>query len=97
MLCVVLTGMGADGREGARAVKQHGGTVYSQDAATATIYGMPAAVAEAGLSDGVFPLHQMAAAVARWCEAQAAKDPAGQGGAGSTGSDQSGPRSAVAS
>ena len=71
MLCVVLTGMGVDGREGARAVKQHGGTVYSQDQATATIYGMPAAVAEAGLSDGVYPLHEMAAAVAKWCGDQA--------------------------
>jgi two-component system chemotaxis response regulator CheB len=70
MLCVVLTGMGCDGREGARAVKQHGGTVYSQDQATATIYGMPAAVAEAGLSDGVYALHEMAAAVARWCAAE---------------------------
>ena len=39
----------------------------SQDAATATIYGMPAAVAEAGLSDRVLPLHQIAAAVAGWC------------------------------
>jgi len=69
MLCVVLTGMGVDGREGARAVKQHGGTVFSQDQATATIYGMPAAVAEAGLTDGVYSLHEMAAAVAKWCGA----------------------------
>ena len=67
LLCVVLTGMGVDAREGARAVKQHGGSVISQDAATATIYGMPAAVAEAGLSDQVLPLHQIAAAVAGWC------------------------------
>ncbi len=67
LLCVVLTGMGVDARDGARAVKQHGGTVFSQDAATATIYGMPAAVAEAGLSDGVYPLHEMAGAVANWC------------------------------
>jgi two-component system chemotaxis response regulator CheB len=70
LLCVVLTGMGVDAREGARAVKQHGGTVFSQDAATATIFGMPAAVAEAGLSDGVFPLHQMAAAVTAWCASE---------------------------
>jgi two-component system chemotaxis response regulator CheB len=68
LLCVVLTGMGVDAREGARAVKQHGGTVYSQDAATATIYGMPAAVAEAGLSDDVYPLHEMAASITRWCD-----------------------------
>jgi two-component system chemotaxis response regulator CheB len=67
LLCVVLTGMGTDAREGARAVKQHGGTVFSQDAATATIFGMPAAVAQAGLSDLVLPLHQVAAAVAQWC------------------------------
>lgn len=67
LLCVVLTGMGVDAREGARAVKSHGGTVFSQDAATATIYGMPAAVAEAGLSDRVLPLHQIAAVVAGWC------------------------------
>jgi two-component system chemotaxis response regulator CheB len=67
LLCVVLTGMGMDARDGARAVKQHGGTVISQDAATSTIYGMPAAVAEAGLTDKVLPLHQMAAAVASWC------------------------------
>lgn len=67
LLCVVLTGMGVDACDGARAVKQHGGTVVSQDAATSTIFGMPAAVAQAGLSDLVLPLHQIAAAVAHWC------------------------------
>jgi two-component system chemotaxis response regulator CheB len=80
LLCVVLTGMGFDGREGARAVKQHGGTVFSQDAATSTIYGMPAAVAEAGLTDLVLPLHHLAAAVAKWCNGEKAEqaDPASQ-------------------
>jgi two-component system chemotaxis response regulator CheB len=73
LLCVVLTGMGFDAREGARAVKQHGGTVFSQDAATSTIYGMPAAVAEAGLTDLVLPLHQLAAAVAKWCNGATAE------------------------
>lgn len=68
LLCVVLTGMGVDACDGARAVKEHGGTVFAQDAATATIYGMPAAVAEAGLTDRILPLHQMARAVADWCE-----------------------------
>jgi two-component system, chemotaxis family, protein-glutamate methylesterase/glutaminase len=67
MLCVVLTGMGVDACEGARAVKKYGGTVIAQDEATATIYGMPAAVAEAGLTDLVLPLPMIAEAVARWC------------------------------
>ncbi len=70
LLCVVLTGMGVDGREGARAVKAHGGTVYAQDQATATIYGMPAAVAEAGLADRVLPLGRMAEAIATWAQAR---------------------------
>jgi len=67
LLCVVLTGMGCDARDGARAAKQHGGTVISQDAATSTIYGMPAAVVEAGLTDQVMPLHQIAAGIVAWC------------------------------
>jgi two-component system chemotaxis response regulator CheB len=67
LLCVVLTGMGCDACEGARAVRLHGGRVISQDAATATIYGMPAAVAEAGLSQQILPLHKIADAIAAWC------------------------------
>jgi two-component system chemotaxis response regulator CheB len=69
LLCVVLTGMGVDARDGARAVKLYGGTVIAQDAATATIFGMPGAVAEAGLADRVLPLDRIAAAVAAWCTA----------------------------
>lgn len=55
-LAIVLTGMGADGREGARRLKQGGSTVWAQDEATSVIYGMPAAVAEAGLADRILPL-----------------------------------------
>ena len=77
MLCVVLTGMGVDARDGCRAVKQHGGTVFAQDAATATIYGMPAAVAEAGLADRVLGLHQMARSIAEWCERSLRKQSTG--------------------
>ncbi|HHJ13656.1 MAG TPA: chemotaxis response regulator protein-glutamate methylesterase [Gammaproteobacteria bacterium] len=64
VLALVLTGMGADGREGARRLKQCGATVWSQDEATSVIYGMPAAVAEAGLSDQVLPLHEIGPALA---------------------------------
>jgi two-component system chemotaxis response regulator CheB len=70
LLCVVLTGMGWDAREGARAVKQHGGTVVAQDAATSTIYGMPAAVAEAGLADVIVPLGKVAAEISAWCRGE---------------------------
>jgi two-component system chemotaxis response regulator CheB len=66
LLCVVLTGMGVDARDGARAVKLYGGRVIAQDAATATIYGMPGAVTEAGLADQVLPLDQIASSVAAW-------------------------------
>lgn len=56
VLSVVLTGMGADGREGARALKKGGATVWAQDEATCVIYGMPGAVVEAKLADQVLPL-----------------------------------------
>lgn len=65
VLGVVLTGMGADGCEGARILKQTGSTVWSQDEATSVIYGMPAAVAKAGLSDRVLPLDAVGAELAR--------------------------------
>jgi len=58
-LAVVLTGMGADGREGARTLKGRGATVWSQDEATSVIYGMPMAIAEAGLSDQVMALRDI--------------------------------------
>lgn len=58
-LALVLTGMGADGREGARTLKKQGATVWSQDEASSVIYGMPMAVAEAGLSDQVLSLRDI--------------------------------------
>ena len=94
LLCVVLTGMGCDARDGARAVKQHGGTVISQDAATSTIYGMPAAVAEAGLTDQVLPLHQIASGIVAWCSGERS---AARGARTGTRPDQQSDRSAIAS
>jgi two-component system, chemotaxis family, protein-glutamate methylesterase/glutaminase len=63
LLLVVLTGMGNDGLAGARAVKAAGGRVLAQDEATSTVYGMPRAVAEAGLADRVLGLEQLPAAI----------------------------------
>jgi len=62
-LAMVLTGMGADGREGARAMKKHGALIWTQDEASSVIYGMPMAVAEAGLSDQVLSLREIGPAL----------------------------------
>ena len=65
MVLVVLTGMGKDGLEGARAVKAAGGRVLAEAESTCVVYGMPRAVAEAGLADEILPLHELPAAIAR--------------------------------
>ena len=65
VLLVVLTGMGKDGLEGAAAVKAAGGRVLVEAESTCTVYGMPRAVAEAGLADAVLPLDQLADAIAK--------------------------------
>ena len=56
VLSVVLTGMGADGREGARLLKQAGSTVRAQDEASCVIYGMPMAIVKAELADAIYSL-----------------------------------------
>ena len=58
-LGIVLTGMGADGREGCRMMKQSGSIVWSQDEKSSVIYGMPMAVAKAGLSDEILALNDV--------------------------------------
>jgi two-component system chemotaxis response regulator CheB len=56
VLAVVLTGMGADGREGARLLKQGGAHIWAQDEASCVIYGMPMAIVKADLADAVYSL-----------------------------------------
>ena len=63
-LLVVLTGMGRDGAQGARAVRAAGGRVLCEAAETCTVYGMPRAVVEDGLADLVLPLGEMPEAIA---------------------------------
>jgi len=65
MLGVVLTGMGADGRTGCQDLVTAGGTVYVQDEATSVVWGMPGAVAQAGLAHRVLPIAEVAGTVAR--------------------------------
>lgn len=60
VLTVVLTGMGSDGKEGAVKLKQKGLSIWAQDEASCTIYGMPKAIVEAKLADKVYSLDEVA-------------------------------------
>jgi two-component system, chemotaxis family, protein-glutamate methylesterase/glutaminase len=60
---VVLTGMGSDGMHGAEALVAAGGPVLAQDEATSTVWGMPGAVAKAGLAQDILPLPALGPAV----------------------------------
>jgi len=55
-ISVILTGMGYDGLRGAELLKASGGVVIAQDEASSVVWGMPGAVANAGLADAVVPL-----------------------------------------
>jgi two-component system chemotaxis response regulator CheB len=59
-LGVVLTGMGSDGVEGLRAIRQTGGRTFAESEESCVIYGMPKAAVEAGVVDRSVPLARMA-------------------------------------
>lgn len=59
ILGVMLTGMGSDGIEGAKELVDMGGTMIAQDQATSVVWGMPAAVAQAGICSAILPLNQL--------------------------------------
>ncbi len=65
VLAVILTGMGHDGREGCRAVVEAGGDVVAQDEHTSVVWGMPGAVAQAGLCCEILPVSEIGASVSR--------------------------------
>jgi len=64
-LAVVLTGMGSDGMLGCRVIREHGGSVLAQDQASSTVWGMPGAVANAGLAHKVLSLNAIAPEILR--------------------------------
>jgi two-component system chemotaxis response regulator CheB len=65
VLGVILTGMGCDGLVGCRLIREHSGTVVVQDQPTSAVWGMPGAVAHAGLAHRILPLGAIAPEILR--------------------------------
>jgi two-component system chemotaxis response regulator CheB len=66
-LAVVLTGMGEDGRRGCATVRERGGRILVQDEASSVVWGMPGAVASAGLANWILPLPEIASKISSLC------------------------------
>lgn len=65
VLCVILTGMGRDGTDGATALKRRGAYVIAESQKTCVVYGMPKAAADAGIVDEILPLDEIPDAMVR--------------------------------
>jgi len=63
LVSVILTGMGRDGAEGTKNIKDNGGITISEDKSTCTIYGMPKAAFETGKVDLVIPINEIASSI----------------------------------
>jgi two-component system, chemotaxis family, protein-glutamate methylesterase/glutaminase len=62
-LAIILTGMGHDGREGARSLVAKGAMIIAQDEDTSVVWGMPGAIVRAGLASASKPLDDIAPAI----------------------------------
>lgn len=65
VLGIILTGMGADGREGCKKLKQNGAKIWAQDEQSCVVYGMPQAVAKANISEKNVSLSEMADSISK--------------------------------
>lgn len=72
VLTVILTGMGQDGLKGCQAIVDAGGTLIAQDEASSVVWGMPGAVATAGLCSAVLPVSELGAYINRFVLSDAA-------------------------
>lgn len=71
VLAVILTGMGSDGRDGCKVLRDKGAHIMVQDEASSVVWGMPGAVASAGLADDILPLYKIAPSIAQYVSANA--------------------------
>ncbi|MEK7393981.1 MAG: CheB methylesterase domain-containing protein, partial [Fibrobacterota bacterium] len=60
VLSVILTGMGSDGANGTRRLREKGAWSIAQDEATSVVWGMPGAVAAQGQADEILPIERIA-------------------------------------
>lgn len=65
VLAIVLTGMGSDGCNGAKMLREKGATVWAQDEASCVVYGMPMAVVKQNLADKVMSVDEIGLSLAR--------------------------------
>jgi two-component system chemotaxis response regulator CheB len=65
LLGLIMTGMGKDGLEGLKLIKQKGGYVLAQNEETCVVYGMPKAAVEEGIADAVLPLEEIPGALVK--------------------------------
>lgn len=63
----ILTGMGQDGLRGCQVVRDRGGIIQAQDESTSVVWGMPAAIFNAGLANAVLPLSQFSQCLVDQC------------------------------
>jgi two-component system chemotaxis response regulator CheB len=69
-VAAILTGMGDDGVEGLRAVRDAGGITVAQDEASSVVFGMPQAALQSGAARHCLPLAQIAEALCRFVGAR---------------------------
>jgi two-component system chemotaxis response regulator CheB len=62
----MMTGMGSDGLQGCRLIREAGGRVMAQDETTSVVWGMPGAVVHDGQADLLAPLHKLANEITGW-------------------------------
>jgi len=65
---VILTGMGKDGLDGARAIKEKGGRLIVQDEETSVVWGMPKNIAKAGIADDILPISKIASCIIKYIQ-----------------------------